>query len=138
MYVDLTRYVLVEIRKLLYSHSMVHAEPARVRLVAFGAYSLDIEIFAYIKTTNNDEFLAVQEDLLLRIMAIVEQAGASLAIPSRMTYIARYKGPDGARAKAAENIVHELQERGELPLPHFSYEQIDRLKDSLKCSGYAQ
>lgn len=129
--VDLTRYLLVEIRKLLYSHSMVYRDPARVRLVAFGAYSLDIEIFAYIKTADNDEFLAVQEDLLLRIMTIVDQAGARLAIPSQNNYVARQNRPDG-RAEAAEQIVHELRERGDLPLPHFSHEQINRIKDTLK------
>nr|NIO07869.1 mechanosensitive ion channel [Deltaproteobacteria bacterium] len=44
---DQLRYILVEIRKLLYSHPKVLSDPSRVRFVGFGAYSLDIDIFAY-------------------------------------------------------------------------------------------
>ena len=40
------RYILVEVRKLLYAHERVTPDPARIRFVGFGAYSLDLELFA--------------------------------------------------------------------------------------------
>jgi MscS family membrane protein len=46
-----------------------------------GDYSLDIEVFAYVKTAENDEFLAVQQDLLLRLLGAVEKAGTALSVP---------------------------------------------------------
>jgi MscS family membrane protein len=69
------RYILVEIRKVLYAHPKVNPDPARIRFVGFGAYSLDLDIFAYVDVTDYSEFLEVAEDLNLRIMDIVEQAG---------------------------------------------------------------
>jgi MscS family membrane protein len=44
---DQLRYVLAELRKLLFGHPMVTESPARVRFVDLGAYSIDVEIFAY-------------------------------------------------------------------------------------------
>jgi MscS family membrane protein len=54
---------------------MVSPDPARVRFVGFAAYSLDVEIIAYVRCVNRDTFLAVQEDLFLRMADIVSEAG---------------------------------------------------------------
>jgi MscS family membrane protein len=54
-----------------------------VRFVGAGSYSLDIEIFAYIQTADYDEFLQLQQDLLLRIMDAISAAGTALAIPTQ-------------------------------------------------------
>jgi len=76
---DQLRYVLVELKKLLLAHPKVHPDPARARLVGFGPQSLDVEIFAYVLTTDINEFLAVREDIFLRIMDIVAAQGGTLA-----------------------------------------------------------
>ena len=54
-----------------------------VRFVGAGSYSLDIEVFAYIQTTNYDEYLQFQQDLLLHIMDEISAAGTALAIPTQ-------------------------------------------------------
>ena len=76
------RYILVKLRELLLSHPRVHPDPVRARFIGFGASSLDIEVFAYVATRDWAEFLGVQEEILLRIMDIVEQSGAAFAFPS--------------------------------------------------------
>lgn len=38
-------------------------EGRRLRFVGLGAYSLDLEIFAYVNTQDYREFLAVREDI---------------------------------------------------------------------------
>ena len=43
---DQIRYILVEIRKMLYAHPKILSEPLNVRFRGFGEYSLDIEVFA--------------------------------------------------------------------------------------------
>jgi len=45
----------------------------------------------------NPEFLAVQEDLLLRILDVVEKAGASVAFPSQTVYVRGSGSPPSAR-----------------------------------------
>ena len=52
-----------------------------MRFVGIGTYSLDIEIFAYVLTPDFDEFLGIQQDLLLDLLRAVERAGTALAVP---------------------------------------------------------
>jgi MscS family membrane protein len=83
------RYVVSEVRKMLAAHPRVETETARVRFTAFAESSLTIELFAYALTTENVEFLEIQEDVLLRSVEIVEKAGTQFAFPSRTVYINR-------------------------------------------------
>ena len=92
------RYVLVKLREMLLGHPRVHPDPARARFIGFGASSLDIEVFAYVMTSDWAEFLGIREDILLRIMDIVEQGGAAFAFPSQTLYLGRDHGPDDGKA----------------------------------------
>jgi MscS family membrane protein len=129
---DQLRYVLVELRRLLYSHPRVLEEPSRVRFVSFGASSLDLEIFAYVDTTDINDFLAVQEDLMLRVMDVVADSGTGFAFPSQTLYLGRDEGLDEERSRAAEAAVASWREAGTLQLPHFTRQEIDTLDDSLE------
>jgi len=128
---DQIRYILVEIRKMLYSHPKVDPDPARIRFVNFGAYSLDLEIFAYVKTTDYGEYLEVAEDLNLRIMEIVADAGSSFAFPSQTTYIENGAGLNETRARQAESQVDQWRQRKELYLPGFPQTKIHELRNTL-------
>jgi MscS family membrane protein len=128
---DQMRYVLVELRKVLYAHPRVLEDPARVRFVGFGASSLDLEVFAYADTTDFNEFLAIREDVFLRIMDVIEASGTGFAFPSQTLYMERGAGPDPERTREAEARVAAWRERGELQLPHFTREEIDALDDTL-------
>lgn len=124
---DQLRYVLVELRRLLYSHPRVVEDPSRVRLVGFGAASLDLELFAYVDTTDFNEFLAVQEDVMLRMMDVVEASGTGFAFPSQTLYLGRDRGLDEERSRAAEQRVVSWRQSGTLQMPHFSRQEIDTL-----------
>lgn len=125
------RHILVQLRELLLSHPRVSPEPARARFIALGASSLDIEVFAYVMTRDSAEFLGIQEDILLRIMDIVEQSGTAFAFPSQTLYLGRDHGPDDTKRQAAEAVVRKWREEGNLPFPNFSPEQASRLRDSI-------
>lgn len=123
---DQLRFLLVEFRKLLYAHPKIDQDPARVRLVGIGPSSLDIEINAYVLTSENGEFLAVREDLFLRFLDKVTEAGTTLAVPLQETIVS--SGFDAAHAKQR---VADWRLKGELGLPEFSDTQIEALDDSL-------
>ena len=116
---DQMRWVLVEIRKLLLQHPMVTEEPARVRFVGFGDHSVDIEIFAYVRTNDNNVFLGVREDLFLRLIDLVDASGTGFAFPSTVNYLAKDSGVDAERTERAEAIMREMREGNELPFPDF-------------------
>ena len=51
----------------------------RVRLVKFGVYAQEVEVFARVRTTDPEEFLAIQEELLISILRVVGENKAELA-----------------------------------------------------------
>lgn len=77
------RQVLEAITKLLDSQPKFETGDIPVRFIGIGSYSLDIEIFFYILTTDGNEFLNIQQDLFLSIMDAVHAAGTALAVPTQ-------------------------------------------------------
>ena len=88
-------------------------EAVRVRFLRLGSFSLDIEVFAYIMAEDWERFLEIQQELLLGIMAIVERAGAAIALPSQTLHVSdgSYQLPVAAAIPAAR--VTRLNVRGE-------------------------
>jgi MscS family membrane protein len=129
---DQIRYVLLEVRKMLYAHPKVLAEPLHVRFKSFGQYSLDVEVFAYIGVKDYGESLEVAEDLNLRIMDIVTAAGSDFAFPSEVQYSLPGKPLDEERAKAVSLQVKEWKAKRELYLPNFPAEKIAAIKNTLE------
>jgi MscS family membrane protein len=129
---DQLRYTLAEIRKMLYEHSKVESSSARTRLVRLGNSSLDLEVFAYVLETEYESFLHIQEDLLLRIMDIVEESGSGFAFPSQTTYFAGDGGLDPAKSQKAMETVHQWREQGKLPFPNFSPETISEIDSKIE------
>ena len=117
---DQLRYLLAGLRRILQAHPRVTDDPARVRLVGFGAYSLDMEVFAYVDTSDWSEFLGIREDLYLRFMDAVKEAGTSFAFPSSTTYVGRDGGLSEEQVARAEERVAKWREKGELPFPNLS------------------
>ena len=68
---------------------------ARIRLIKVTGSSLDVEIFAYVLETDQAAFLAIQEELLLGIMDIIDPSAASAVEPLRDKDLAK----DGSLAK---------------------------------------
>jgi MscS family membrane protein len=85
---DQLQAVLNGIRQLLERHSSVSRESVRVRFIRLGAFSFDVEAFAYVFATDWTQFLEIQEQLLFKVTDIVERAGASIAFPSQTMYVA--------------------------------------------------
>ncbi len=60
---------------MLASHPAVDSTSARTRFIRVTGYSLDLEIFVYVLETDYPLFLAIQEELLLGVMDIIETSG---------------------------------------------------------------
>ena len=73
--------VLSAVRDILKGQPKVEIGDIPVRFIGVGPYSLDVEVAAYIKTVDSDEFLTLQQELLLRMLQAVEEAGTGLAVP---------------------------------------------------------
>jgi len=107
---DQMRYVLQELRDMLGKHPKVDSTSARVRLIGLAAYSLDVEIFAYVVAWDYAGFLELQEELLLSCMEIVEKSGTGFAFPSQTLYLGRDGGLNEALTREAEQAIRSRRE----------------------------
>jgi MscS family membrane protein len=112
---DQLRHLLVQLEDLLHSHPRVAAETARARFVGFGDSSLNIELLAYVNTCDWAEFTVVREDLMLRVMEIVEQAGTAMARPSQTLYLGRDRGPGKQETSDADPSLQRWHSEGSQP-----------------------
>lgn len=76
--------VLVGIREMLEKHERVVDDPLRVRLTGFGREGFEVDVYAYISTSDWAEFLEVAEELNLGVVEIVEKSGTHFAVPIHM------------------------------------------------------
>lgn len=125
---DQVRFILVEVCRMLYAHPKVHPDPARIRFTGFGVYSLDFDVFAYVTATDYGEYLEVVEDLNLRIMDIVAEAGTSFAFPSQTTYLEQGEPLDEKHQEEVGERVERWREEQALYVPRFPEEAIEELR----------
>ena len=116
---DQLRHVLAALRQLLTGHPRIDAESVRVRFTGYGAYSLDIEVFALAETNDWATFLAIQEDVLLEVMDVVTASGCGFAFPSQTHYMATDSGVEAEVRRRAEGEIRNLRATGGLAVAGF-------------------
>jgi len=78
------RAIVNDLKEMLQQHpELDHHQPIIARLVTFGQYSLDIYIQAFTRTTDTEGYMKIKEDVLLRIVGILEKHGAELSTPTQ-------------------------------------------------------
>lgn len=83
------RAITSQINKVLSTHPNLEKDGSWVRFTGIKDAGLEIETWAYVISTDYGLFQAIQEELVLHCMEIIEEAGTSLSFPSRTTYITR-------------------------------------------------
>ncbi len=116
---------------MLYEHPKVETDSAHIRFASFDSSSLNLEIFSYLLTRDYAEFTAIREDVLLRIIDIVDKSGSGFAFPSQTLYVSRDSGLDKEKASAAEQQVQQWRDGSKLPFPDFAPEDKSTLRDSM-------
>ncbi|RDI14568.1 mechanosensitive ion channel family protein [Flavobacterium sp. AG291] len=129
---DQLRFLLVEIRALLYSHPGILNTPPIVRFTGITADAMKVEVTSYIEANNFDDSQEVQEDLLLRILDIIDKSGTGLAYPSQTIYFAKDSGNSAEKTSQAEDTVKQWKEKGELQLPKFDPKHVAEIKGSIR------
>jgi MscS family membrane protein len=110
--IDHLRYVLDQIRGVLDEHPKVESKTWRVRMLRFADFAYEIELYAYILEREYTDFLATQEELLLKVSEAVERAGTGFALPSATQIVVddRWRRPE--RVKAAEEALKRARDPG--------------------------
>jgi MscS family membrane protein len=83
------RTVVEGLERVLRAHPRLWPDGVSVRFVALSPSSLDVEAFAWFDTADWNEFQAIRQEVLLRFMAVVEEAGTALAFPTQTLHLRR-------------------------------------------------
>ena len=81
------RQILQGIRDLFSSHEQVLQDNHRVRFNEIADDALLVEAHAYLNTTDWAKYLELAEELNIRILEIVADAGTSLSLPARTLHV---------------------------------------------------
>jgi MscS family membrane protein len=95
------RAVIDGVHRMLTEHASTDHESVRVRFLRMAAFSLDIEVSAYVFASDWDHFLEIQEQLLFGVTEIVEAAGTRIALPSQTMYVAETREATTAAAQSS-------------------------------------
>ncbi|MDH5786483.1 MAG: mechanosensitive ion channel family protein [Chromatiales bacterium] len=88
--------ITAAVREMLLQHEEIDtSQTLIVNFNAFAPSSLDFFIYTFTKTTNWVKYHEVKQDVLLRVMQIIEQHGAEIAFPTSTVHLA-----DGALPEA--------------------------------------
>jgi MscS family membrane protein len=83
---------VLQIREMLKNHPDVHPETIFVYFEQFNDSSLDIFLYFFTNTTVWQEYLAVRQNINLKIMEILEELEISVAFTSRSIYLENIDG----------------------------------------------
>ncbi len=105
--------ILNEIRSMLKSHPGIAKDQLlMVYFTDFGDSSLNIFIYCFTNTADWEKYLAIREDVNLKIMEIVERNGASFAFPSTSIYVEKWpESPFPMKIEKPETLEKEETNR---------------------------
>jgi MscS family membrane protein len=123
--------VIVKVREMLYSHTRVEQDSARFRLAGIRGPAYEIELFAYVRSSNGSEFAAIQEDIFLRIATIAELAGAAWAVSAQVNFPSTKTLVNQEKAAQAEQTVQGWRDGNQNPFPDFTSARIAEMRGTL-------
>jgi MscS family membrane protein len=94
------RAVLAGVEGALRAHPKLWPDTVSVRFTELRDSSLNVEVMAWFQTADWNEFTAIRQELLLRFMTVVEEAGTSFAFPTRTVHVAVAPAPEKERARS--------------------------------------
>ena len=129
---DQLRAILGEFRTLFASHPMVRQDTVSIRLADIEAATAVIRLDGGIMTRDYQEYLAVAEDLNLRIIEIVHQKGAIFSGPGQVLQIRDFQQAGAEKLQEVEAKLEVWRQGDGLPFPDLSDQEKQQLKGSLE------
>ena len=94
------RFVLDRVQSMLDQHPAIESHTSRVRIMGFVGAAFELELFAYVTTGDWIQFTAIRQEVILKIVEIIEASGTRLAAPTRLNYHSEDIGINGHKGNA--------------------------------------
>ncbi|EAQ97427.2 mechanosensitive ion channel family protein [Congregibacter litoralis] len=129
---DQLRVILGRLRELFLSHADAMQETVSVRLEKVAAATAVIRIDVGIRTTDYQRFLAVAEDLNLRMIELVHDAGAIFSGPGQVLQLRDfYRASDDTLADVKSQLENWKGEE-KLPFPDYTAAEKAALQGAIE------
>ena len=125
------RYILAEIRSLFYAHPKVIPETVSVRFDNIEDATAMLRIDAGVETNDYQAYLAVAEDLNLRMMEIVHGAGATFSGPGKNMQLRDPLPEDREKIAEVDATLATWRDEQRLPFPNLTPQEIADLRNTL-------
>lgn len=80
--------IVDDVKQMLLNHSEIDTKATLiVNFVSFSSSSIDFFVYTFTKTTDWVRFHEIKQDVLLKIMAIIDQHGAEMAFPTSTLHV---------------------------------------------------
>lgn len=125
------RLILAEVRKVFLSHPALQQDTVSVRFESILEANAVLRVDAGVDTTDYQEFLAAAEDLNLRIVEIVQGAGAIFSGPGQFVQLRELEPGSPEQLAQIEQTLRQWREQDRLPFPNYSNDEIETFRGSL-------
>jgi MscS family membrane protein len=95
--VEQLEFVLDRVQSMLNQRPTIDTG-SRIRVANFAGAAFELELWAYVKTSDWAEFTTIRQDVILKIAEIVESSGTRFAAPTQLTYLSKDTGLDAEKA----------------------------------------
>jgi MscS family membrane protein len=87
--------IVSDVKQMLLGHPEIDTKATLiVNFVSFSASSIDFFVYTFTKTTDWVRFHEIKQDVLLKIMTIIDQHGAEMAFPTSTLHVESLPGLD--------------------------------------------
>jgi MscS family membrane protein len=97
--VEQLRFVLDRVQNMLDQQPTIDTG-SRLRVANFAGAAFELELWAYVKTSDWAGFTAIRQDVILKIAEIVESSGTRFAAPTQLTYLSTDTGLDAEKVNS--------------------------------------
>ncbi|MEO1078900.1 MAG: mechanosensitive ion channel domain-containing protein [Pseudomonadota bacterium] len=126
------RVILGRLRELFLSHADVLQETVSIRLEKVVAANAIIRIDAGIATTDYQRFLAVGEDLNLRMIELVHAAGIVFSGPGQVLQVRDFHSASDATIADVDQQLERWREEDAAPFPDYTEDEKSQLAGAIR------
>lgn len=125
------RVILGELREMLLAHPKIQPDTISVRLTDIDAATAVFRVDAGVMTTDYQTYLAIAEDLNLRIIEIVHENGAIFSGPGQVLQVRDFHKASEATMAEVTAKLEGWRANEQLPFPDVSEERKSEIEASL-------
>ncbi len=126
------RVILGELRAMFSAHPKVQQDTVSIRLENIEAATAVLRIDAGVMTRDFQEYLAIAEDLNLRIIETVHGNGAIFSGPGQVLQLREFYQASDETMAQVDAKLQGWRDEHELPFPDFSAARKEQIKDSIQ------